>query len=87
LLSGGVVTIVPLVLFSGCAKRLRLSTVGLLQYIAPSGQLILAVVVFNEPFGTDRMMAFLFIWAAVVVYSIDSVRYAKSMAISVPGEA
>jgi chloramphenicol-sensitive protein RarD len=87
LLSGGVVTIVPLVLFSGCAKRLRLSTVGLLQYIAPSGQLILAVVVFHEPFGTDRMMAFLFIWAAVVVYSIDSVRYAKSMAISVPGEA
>jgi chloramphenicol-sensitive protein RarD len=68
-------------------KRLRLSTVGLLQYIAPSGQLNLAVLVFNEPFGTDRMMAFLFIWAAVVVYSIDSIRHAKLMAISIPGEA
>jgi chloramphenicol-sensitive protein RarD len=87
LLCGGVVTIAPLVLFAGCVKRLRLSTVGLLQYIAPSGQLILAVLVFNEPFGTDRMMAFLFIWAAVVVYSIDSIRHAKLMVISIPGEA
>ena len=49
-----------------------LATVGLLQYIAPSGQLLLAVLVFGEPFGTERFLAFLLIWIAVSLYSIDS---------------
>ena len=65
LLLGGPVTIIPLLLFTGCARRLRLATVGLLQYIAPSGQLLMAVLVFNEPFGTERFLAFLLIWVAV----------------------
>ena len=72
LLLGGPVTIIPLLLFTGCARRLRLATVGLLQYIAPSGQLLMAVLVFNEPFGTERFLAFLLIWIAVSLYSIDS---------------
>ncbi len=72
LLLGGPVTIIPLLLFTGCARRLRLATVGLLQYIAPSGQLLLAVLVFGEPFGTERFLAFLLIWIAVSLYSIDS---------------
>ena len=92
LLLGGVVTAVPLVLFAGGAKRLQLTTMGMLQYIAPTGQLLLAVLVFGESFGTDRLIAFLFIWAAVLVYSADSVRYARRMyrqtpEVMVPGEA
>ena len=70
----GIITIVPLVCFAGAARRLRLSTVGLLQYIAPTGQLILAVLVFNEPFGADRIAAFALIWLAVICYSTDSLR-------------
>jgi chloramphenicol-sensitive protein RarD len=74
ILFSGIITIVPLVCFAGAARRLRLSTVGLLQYIAPTGQLILAVLVFNEPFGADRIAAFALIWLAVICYSTDSLR-------------
>ena len=78
LLLGGPVTIVPLLLFTGCARRLRLATVGLLQYIAPSGQLLLAVLVFEEPFGSERMIAFALIWIAVVIYSTDTLRSTRA---------
>ena len=92
LLLGGVVTAVPLVLFAGGAKRLQLTTMGMLQYIAPTGQLLLAVWVFGESFGTDRLIAFCFIWAAVLTYSADSVRQARKARrvdaeVMVPGEA
>ena len=89
LLLGGIVTIIPLVLFAGCAMRLRLATVGLLQYIAPTGQLLMAVFLFDEAFGVDQMIAFAFIWAAVITYSTDSIRHAKagfSPRVNVPGE-
>jgi len=78
LLLGGPVTIIPLLLFTGCARRLRLATVGLLQYIAPSGQLLLAVLVFGEPFGSERLIAFVLIWIAVLVYSIDTLRSTRT---------
>lgn len=77
LLLGGGVTIVPLVLFTGGARRLTLSTVGLMQYIAPTGQLIIAVAVFGESFDAMQAVAFAFIWTAVTVYSIDSYRQAQ----------
>jgi chloramphenicol-sensitive protein RarD len=89
LLLGGVITIVPLVLFAGCTRRLRLATVGLLQYIAPTGQLLMAVLLFNEAFGWERAIAFAFIWAAVLTYSVDSIRYARGgyvPRVNVPGE-
>ena len=79
LLLGGPVTIIPLLLFTGCARRLRLATVGLLQYIAPSGQLLLAVLVFGEPFGSERIIAFSLIWIAVLIYSTDTLRSAKAV--------
>lgn len=80
LLLGGIVTAVPLVLFAGGAKRLQLTTMGMLQYISPTGQLLLAVLAFGEEFGTERFVAFLFIWAAVLTYSTDSIRNARGHA-------
>ncbi|MDP7028987.1 MAG: EamA family transporter RarD [Phycisphaerales bacterium] len=80
LLAGGVVTLVPLVLFAGGARRLQLTTMGVLQYISPTGQLLLAVIAFNEPFGVERVIAFGFIWAAVITYSADSLRHARAEA-------
>ena len=74
---GGPVTIIPLLLFTGCARRLRLATVGLLQYIAPSGQLLLGVLAYGEAFGQNRIIAFALIWAAVILYSIDTWRSVK----------
>lgn len=71
-LSAGVITAVPLLLFAFGAKRIRLSTLGLLQYLAPSVQLALGVWVYHEPFSRARALSFAFIWAALVIYTVDN---------------
>ena len=71
LVATGVVTAAPLLLFTSAARRLPLSTVGFLQYLAPTGQFVLAVVVFDEPFARDTLIAFVCIWVGLVVFSID----------------
>lgn len=71
-LSAGVITAIPLLLFAYGAQRIRLSTLGLLQYIAPTVQLILGVWVFHEVFSRARMISFSFIWAALAVYTADN---------------
>ena len=65
----GVITAVPLMLFTSGSKYLRLSTLGIMQYIAPTMIFICAVFVFGEPFDTGKLLAFTFIWAAVVIYT------------------
>jgi len=77
LLLGGIVTIVPLLLFASGARRLQLSTMGILQYIAPTGQLILATLIFHEDFTMQRAIVFSLIWIAVILYSFDAWRYSK----------
>ena len=74
LLMGGFITIVPLLLFAGGARRLQLTTMGLLQYIAPTGQLLMATIVFGEPFKQTQIIVFTLIWIAVFLYSIDALR-------------
>lgn len=72
LLAGtGVVTAVPLVLFTSAARRLPLSTLGFIQYLAPTGQFLLAVLVYGEPLASERLAAFALIWAGLVVFSAD----------------
>ncbi len=78
LVAGGLVTSVPLLLFAGAARRLRMATLGFLQYLAPSIQFVLAVLVFDEPFTQTQLVSFSFIWAAVGLYSVDSVRSYRS---------
>lgn len=68
-------TAVPLLFFTAGAKRLYLSTVGLMQYIGPSGMFLLAVFYYNEPFSTVQVWTFVMIWTALAVYSTDSVQY------------
>ena len=74
LLGCGVVTAVPLLFYANGAKLMRLSTIGIMQYIAPTMIFLMAVFVFNEPFGQARMIAFPMIWTALVVYSIPMIR-------------
>ncbi|MBP1882809.1 EamA family transporter RarD [Sinorhizobium mexicanum] len=69
LLSCGIVTAVPLMIYANGAKLLRLSTIGIMQYIAPTMIFVIAVFVFHEPFGTAKLIAFALIWAALFVYS------------------
>ena len=68
-------TAVPLLFFTAGAKRLYLSTVGLMQYIGPSGMFLLAVFYYNEPFSTVQVWTFVMIWTALAIYSTDSVRF------------
>lgn len=68
-------TAVPLLFFTAGAKRLYLSTVGLMQYIGPSGMFFLAVFYYHEPFSTAQIWTFVMIWTALVIYSTDSVIY------------
>lgn len=75
----GLVTAVPLILYANGAKRLRLSTIGILQYIAPTMIFLCAVLVFDEPFGRARMIAFPLIWLALVIYSISLFRQMRAV--------
>ena len=76
LLGCGPVTAIPLLLYANGAKLIRLSTIGILQYIAPTMIFLCAVVLFGEPFDGARLIAFPMIWAALVIYSVTLVRQA-----------
>jgi chloramphenicol-sensitive protein RarD len=71
LLLGGPLTAIPLVLFAFAARRLPYSTIGLLQYLGPTLQLLLGVFVFHEPFTRDRAIGFALIWTALAIYAGD----------------
>lgn len=74
LLGAGPATAVPLILYSNGAKLVRLSTIGILQYIAPTMIFVTAVAVFGEEIDRGRMIAFPMIWAALVIYSVPMLR-------------
>ncbi|WP_343074053.1 EamA family transporter RarD [Microvirga zambiensis] len=74
----GLSTAAPLIWFAAAAQRLKLSTVGLLQYLAPSGQLALGVLVFGEPFDWLDAVAFGLIWVALAIYTFSALRAASS---------
>lgn len=74
LVLAGVITTVPLLFFTGAAKRIRYSTLGLFQYIAPSMMFILAVLIYNEPLSADKLITFIIIWSALAIYTVDAVR-------------
>ena len=70
-ISTGVVTTIPLLMFAYGAQRLRFTTLGLLQYVAPTCQFLLGWLVYHEPFSTRQAGAFAFIWAGLVCYTLD----------------
>lgn len=72
LVFAGVITASPLIMFSAAARRLRYATVGLFQYLAPTMQFLLAVLVFGEAFTDTHKITFCLIWIALAIYSIDT---------------
>lgn len=76
----GVLTTVPLLMFAAATKRVRYSDMGLLQYIAPTLQLALAVFAFGEPLPPSRLLGFALIWLALAVYATGAIRRARSVA-------
>ncbi|MEO6065123.1 MAG: EamA family transporter RarD [Lysobacterales bacterium] len=72
LIVGGALTALPLIGFAYAVRRVPLSVVGFMQYIAPTLQLLIGVLVFHETFDRDRAIGFGFIWLALVVFAVDS---------------
>jgi chloramphenicol-sensitive protein RarD len=73
-LSTGAVTAIPLVLFAYGAQRIRLGTLGLLQYLAPTEQFLIGLLVYHEVFDAGRSKAYGLIWCGLVLYTADNLR-------------
>lgn len=76
----GVFTITPLLLFAAAAKRSSMTVLGMTQYIGPSLQLLIGVFIYKESFGQTQLIAFGLIWFALILYSIDQIKYQKNKA-------
>jgi chloramphenicol-sensitive protein RarD len=74
LVGGGLVTIGPLLLFASAVRRIPLSVIGLLQYIAPTIQFLLGVFLYHEPFSRTQLIGFTVVWIALLVFSVDGLR-------------
>jgi chloramphenicol-sensitive protein RarD len=74
LLCTGPVTVIPLLLFGAAAQRIRLATIGILQYIAPTLQFAIATLIFAEPFQTVQLISFALVWTALAIYLFESQR-------------
>ncbi|WP_411373996.1 EamA family transporter RarD [Arthrobacter sp. MPF02] len=82
LLASGVITAVPLVFFGASARRLPMTTIGLLQYFAPVLQFIVALVVFREAMPVERWIGFGVVWLALLVLTVDMLRTARKHAVA-----
>lgn len=74
----GLITVIPLLLFNSAAIRIRLSTLGFFQYIAPTVSFILAIFIYNEEFNQDKLISFVLIWIALFIFSLDSIKKLKN---------
>lgn len=72
MIAAGPVTLVPLVCFNAAARHLPYTTLGFLQYLAPTLVLLQAVLLFDEHLSSSTLVAFAFIWAGLAVYSVDA---------------
>jgi chloramphenicol-sensitive protein RarD len=69
----GMLTAIPLLMFGAALRRLKLSTIGFLQYLGPTLQLLVAILVFHEPLDTTRLASFGLCWFAIAIYTADSI--------------
>jgi chloramphenicol-sensitive protein RarD len=70
---GGLITIIPLLLFNGAATRMKLSTLGFFQYLGPSCSFLVAIFIYQEELNFDKLITFSFIWLALLIFSLDSI--------------
>ncbi len=74
LMAGGVITVIPLLLFATAARRMSYTALGFVQFLAPTIVFLLGLFYFHEPLNTMRLACFMLIWAAVAIFSFDAVR-------------
>jgi chloramphenicol-sensitive protein RarD len=78
----GVITAVPLLMFGAALRRLNLSTIGFLQYIGPTGQLLVALVAFHEPLDRIKLASFALCWLGIAVFTADSLLRRQPQAVA-----
>jgi chloramphenicol-sensitive protein RarD len=78
MIGAGIATSVPLLLFSSAAQTIPLSLVGILQYIAPTLQFLLGVLVYGEPFTQSQGVGFGLVWLALIIYTIEGIKFRNS---------
>jgi len=81
----GLMTVIPLLWFIAGSRRMRYSTMGIIQYLAPSVQFVLALFYFGEPFTRAQAITFACIWAGLAIYSFDSMRAYRRENLPTPG--
>jgi len=86
LVLAGPVTLLPLLWFAEAAERLPLNTVGFVQYLAPTLTFILAVAIYDEPLTNAWLVTFVFIWAALTVFTVDGLRTRRRLRRAAAGE-
>lgn len=74
LLLAGAVTAIPLLLYGKAAERITLTALGFLQYVSPTGQFLIGIFVYKEPFTTAHIVCFSLIWTGLIIFTIDTVR-------------
>jgi len=72
LIGAGVVTTIPLLMFASAAKEIPLSTIGILQYFAPTIQFLIGVFMYKEPFDTTHLIGFSIVWVALIIFWVES---------------
>lgn len=77
LLGTGVVSAIPLVSFGAASRLIPLSSLGLMQYLAPSTQFLLGVFLYNEPFTAVELIGYAFIWTALLLYTLEGLRHSR----------
>ncbi len=82
LAASGVITALPLLWFVAGARRLRLATVGLVQYLSPTGQFLLAVLLYDEPFTRAHAVTFGLIWTSLAIYSLGALWPKRSLPVA-----
>jgi chloramphenicol-sensitive protein RarD len=71
--AAGPITTLPLVLFAAAVQRIPLSAIGILQFIAPTVQFVLGVMVYREPFTVQKLVGFALVWMAVVLFGTEGI--------------
>ncbi len=86
LMGAGIVTTVPLLMFASAVQRIPLTMVGLMQYIAPTIQFLIGVLVYEEPFDQMRLMGFSLVWVALVIFWVEGFWAHRSPPLSAPAD-
>lgn len=81
LLGAGVVTVVPLLLFNSAVRLIPLSMIGILQYVAPTLQFLIGVLIFKEPFSPAQLVGFGLVWLALIVFTSESLWQRRQLAL------